>query len=143
MIDQTGAVSTALLHLAFVVVLVGGAFVVGRRPWLWKVHLPAVLAMTAVTTAGADCPLTVLENHFRERAGWQPYERGFIAHYLVEPWHPSGITPTIRLGIIAIWLVPNLLAYLAVVRWARRSPTAHATQQRRPRALASRDRIEA
>jgi hypothetical protein len=82
-----------LVHFAFVVVLIGGAVVVWRQPTWWKVHFPAVIAMTAVTSIGADCPLTVLENHFREQAGWGRYETGFISHYLVEPWHPTGITP--------------------------------------------------
>jgi hypothetical protein len=123
-IDEVLAVAVPLVHFAFVVVLVGGAFVVLRHPRWWKVHLPAVLAMTAVTSIGLDCPLTDLENHFRERAGWSRYETGFISHYLVEPWHPSGINTPIRFGIIAIWLVPNVLAYVGVVRWARHRPTA-------------------
>jgi hypothetical protein len=117
-IDQVLAVAVPLIHFAFVVVLVGGAFVVWRHPRLWKVHLPAVLAMTAVAAAGADCPLTDLEDHFRERAGWPPHNTGFISHYLVEPWHPAGITTPIKIGIIAIWVVPNVIAYASVVRWA-------------------------
>jgi hypothetical protein len=117
-LDQVLAVAVPVIHFAFVVVLVGGAFVVWRHPRLWKVHLPAVLAMTAVAAAGADCPLTDLEDHFRERAGWPPHHTGFISHYLVEPWHPAGITTPIQLGIIAIWIVPNVIAYVSVVRWA-------------------------
>lgn len=116
------AVIVVMLHFAFVLVLVGGAFVVYRHPRWWKVHLPAVVAMTVVTSLGADCPLTVLETRFRERASWDTYQNGFIDHYLVEPWHPAGITPPIRLAIIAIWIVPNLVAYLAVIRWARHRP---------------------
>ena len=75
-----------------------------------------------------DCPLTELEDRFRERAGWPPHETGFISHYLVEPWHPAGINTPIRLGIMAISLVPNILAYTVVVRWARhRAPAANTT----------------
>jgi hypothetical protein len=121
-LNQVLAVSVPVIHFAFVVVLVGGAFVVWRHPRLWKIHLPAVIAMTAVAAAGADCPLTDLEDHFRERAGWPAHDSGFISHYLVEPWHPAGITPPIQIGIIAIWLVPNVIAYASVVRWARRRP---------------------
>lgn len=124
MLYEVLAVVVALVHLAFVVVLVGGAFVVSRHPWWWKLHLPAVIAMTAVTSVGADCPLTILETRFRERAGWDIYQTGFISHYLVEPWHPAGVTPPIRLAIIAIWIVPNLIAYLAVLRWAQQRTTA-------------------
>jgi hypothetical protein len=122
------AVAVPLVHFAFVVVLVGGAFVVYRRPRRWKLHLPAVLAMTAVTGVGVSCPLTVLETRLRQSAGWDAYDAGFISHYLVEPWHPSGITSPIRVAIIAIWLVPNVIAYIAVLRWLRpRSPVGAVT----------------
>jgi hypothetical protein len=127
------AVLVAAAHFLFIVALVGGAFVVWRHPALWKVHLPVAVAMTAVTLAGADCPLTDWENHFRERAGWGAYPTGFVSHYLVEPWHPAGINTPIRLGIIAIWLVPNLIAYAAVLRWAhRRHPGVGRRISRRP-----------
>jgi hypothetical protein len=111
---------TALTHLVFVVVLVGGSFLVYRRPSRWRFHLPAVVVMAIVAIAGADCPLTKLEGHFRERAGWQPHENGFVSTYLVEPWHPEGITPGIRLLIILIWIVPNVLAYSLVLGSRRR-----------------------
>jgi Protein of Unknown function (DUF2784) len=101
---------TALTHLAFVVLLVGGAFVVHRRPSFAWFHLPLVVAMAVVSFAGADCPLTTLESYFRERAGWQPHGNGFVSTYLVEPWHPEGITPGIRVLIILIWIVPNVVA---------------------------------
>jgi hypothetical protein len=120
------AVSVALLHFAFIVVLVGGALAVWRHPRHWKLHLPAVAAMTAVTGFGAACPLTVLELGLREQAGWDTYEGGFVEHYLIDPWHPSGITLPIRVAVIAIWLVPNVVAYLGVVRWLRRSIPAGA-----------------
>jgi hypothetical protein len=117
-------VTVALVHFAFVVVLIGGALVVRRQPSRWRLHLPALVAMMTVTGLGAACPLTVLESQARRAAGWDAYDGGFISHYLVEPWHPAGITPPIRLAIIAIWLVPNTVAYVAVVRWLRRrSPT--------------------
>jgi hypothetical protein len=114
------AVAVPLAHFAFVAVLVGGAFVVYRFPHQWKLHLPAVIAMSTVTAIGVSCPLTVLELRARQGAGWKTYDSGFISHYLVEPWHPAGITPPIRLAIIAIWVVPNAVAYIAVLRWARR-----------------------
>jgi hypothetical protein len=127
-LDQVLAVAVPVVHFAFVVVLIGGAFVVMRHPRLWKVHLPLVLAMTAVASVGADCPLTTLEDRFRERAGWPPHRTGFISHYLVEPWHPAGVTTPIRIGIIAIWVIPNVVAYVGVVRWARhRTPAPSAT----------------
>jgi hypothetical protein len=122
------AVAVPVAHFAFVAVLVGGAFVVYRAPRQWKLHLPAVVAMTTVTAVGISCPLTELELLARDGAGWETYDNGFVSHYLVEPWHPAGITPPIRLAIIAIWLVPNVIAYIGVLRWVRqRSPVSTAT----------------
>jgi hypothetical protein len=116
MIFRGLAYTTALAHLAFIIALVGGAFAVWRRPGFWRLHLPVVVAMATVSLLGADCPLTVLENFFRERGGWDAYDGGFISHYLVEPLNPEGITSTIRAGIILAWIVPNVVAYMLVVR---------------------------
>jgi len=116
------AVGMAAVHGAFVVVLVGGAVVVLRDPRAWRLHVPAIVAMATVAGAGADCPMTVLEARFRARAGWSRHETGFISHYLIEPWHPAGITRSIRAAIIAAWILPNVTAYgvLARRRLARR-----------------------
>jgi hypothetical protein len=115
-LSQFLAYVTAVTHALFVVALVGGAFVVCLRPGLWKVHLPVVIAMATVALLGADCPLTVLENTFRELGGWPAHDSGFISHYFVEPLNPEGITPTIQAGIIAAWIAPNALAYSLALR---------------------------
>jgi hypothetical protein len=120
------AVATAFLHFAYIVVLVGGAYVVWRRPRFWRVHILAVIAMVIVRGLGHDCPLTWLENRFRVRGGWDSYEpQGFISHYLVRPWHPSGINLGINAAIAAIWIVPNVLVYGSLVRrWRQRNHAA-------------------
>jgi hypothetical protein len=110
------AVGMAAVHGAFVVVLVGGAVVVLRDPRAWRLHVPAIVAMATVAGAGADCPMTVLEARFRARAGWPRHETGFISHYLIEPWHPAGITRSIRAAIIAAWILPNVTAYGVLAR---------------------------
>lgn len=47
-------------------------------------HLVCIVFVTVQTWAGLPCPLTVLENDLRARAGEAGYERGFIAHWLHE-----------------------------------------------------------
>ncbi|HYF46435.1 MAG TPA: DUF2784 family protein, partial [Acidimicrobiales bacterium] len=71
----------AAAHLSLIVFLVIGAWF----PRLRRAHLVAALATAAVFLLGADCPLTVWENHFRDAAGWGTYDEGFVAHYL---WRP-------------------------------------------------------
>ena len=51
-------------HLALIAFLITGAWFTGLR----KAHLVAALATAAVFLVGADCPLTVWENHFRAAA---------------------------------------------------------------------------
>jgi hypothetical protein len=89
----------ALSHLSLVVFLITGAWFPRLRP----LHLLAVGATAAVFLAGADCPLTVWENHFRAAAGWDTYGEGFVAHYL---WRPAPV------WVVAAWLVPTVVAYL-------------------------------
>ena len=62
-------------------------------------YVPATSARTTIAGAGADGPMTVLEARFRAVPPGGPcHETGFISHYLIEPWHPAGITRSIRLG---------------------------------------------
>ncbi|MDF2746364.1 MAG: hypothetical protein K0S98_648 [Propionibacteriaceae bacterium] len=49
---------------------------------IWA-HIPAVIYGAQVEFAGLTCPLTLLENDLRQRAGDAGYRDGFIAHYLV------------------------------------------------------------
>ncbi len=122
MLNGALAVGMAVVHGAFVVVLVGGAILVVRNPRAWRLHVPAIVCMTAVAGAGADCPMTTAEARFRARAGWPRHDTGFVSHYLIEPWHPAGITPRVRTGIIAAWIVPNVAAYGWLARrWVRRA----------------------
>ena len=121
--ELAGAV--AVVHLLAVALLLSGALLALRWPRLLPVHLVVAGAILAVNLAGADCPLTDLEQALRDAAGEAPYSGGFISHYLIEPWHPAGITPGVSLGIYAAALTPNLLgAALLVAR--RRAARAQA-----------------
>lgn len=114
--ELAGAV--AVVHLLAVALLLSGALLALRWPRLLPLHLLVAGTILAVNLAGADCPLTDLEQALRAAAGEAPYAGGFIAHYLVEPLHPAGITPAVSLAIYAVALAPNLLA--AVLFAARR-----------------------
>jgi len=115
----------AAAHLSLIVFLVTGAWFSLCWPGVRLWHLLAIAATAAVFLAGADCPLTVWENHFREAAGWSTYGNGFVVHYLIEP-----ITGTRRLQgsgqglVLAAWLLPTLVGYLVAVRgtnWYRQA----------------------
>ena len=122
-VDRLAARATPVIHGAFVAILIGGALYVARRPRFAKIHLPLVMAMSAVAGTGSDCPLTNIEQNARERAGLDRHPTGFVSHYLVEPFHPIGITPAIRKGLIAAWVVPNVVGYAAAFGRHRRKRT--------------------
>ena len=120
--DKAVADLAAILHGAFIVFLIGGGLACLRWPHLLRFHIPAVIGMATVNLLGMDCPFTVVQKHFLERAGEVPYDGGFVEHYLVDPIHPGGITAGVRAAIIACWVVPTAAAYWSLAR--RRKLTA-------------------
>ncbi len=122
--ELAGAV--AVVHLLAVALLLSGALLSLRWPRLLPLHLVVAGAILAVNLAGADCPLTDLEQALRDAAGEAPYSGGFISHYLVEPWHPAGITPGVSLGIYAAAVLPNAVGAGLLIRRASRRRSAQA-----------------
>ena len=53
-----------------------------RDPWFRSVHLAAIGFVVVQSWARAICPLTILENALRARAGDATYSGSFIAHWL-------------------------------------------------------------
>ena len=94
------------LHLAFVGFVVFGALLVTRRPRAAWIHVPCVLWGALIEFAGWVCPLTPLENHFRELGGQAGYARGFVEHYLLPVLYPQGLTRAaqVLLGILVLGL---------------------------------------
>ena len=88
-------------HLLFIGFVVGGAFLTWRWPVIIWAHIPAVIYGALVEFAGFTCPLTLLENDLRQRAGEAGYRGGFISHYLVEVIYPSGLTTGCKSGWVS------------------------------------------
>ena len=113
--------AVVIFHLMFIVfVMLGALLVLHRRAWLW-LHLPAVAWGMAVEFLHLYCPLTPLENNLRMKAGSAGYEGDFVGHYLIPLIYPAGLTPAIQIGLGAIVVAINLIAYALVIRhWQRR-----------------------
>lgn len=111
MIYRVLADAVLLLHLAFIVFVVFGGFLVRRFPRLVWLHLPAAAWGAFVELAAWPCPLTPLENHFRRLSGTAGYGGGFVEHYLVPTIYPQDLLREgqIALGIAVI--VINIVAY--------------------------------
>lgn len=92
------------LHLAFILFVILGGFLVLRWRRLAWVHAPVAVWGVAIELIGWICPLTYLETHFRARAGEAGYGGGFIEHYLVPLIYPELLFPGgfPRSGFVAI-----------------------------------------
>lgn len=118
MMYATAAMLVLALHLAFVVFVVGGGFLVLRRPRLAWLHLPAVAWGVFVEVSGRGCPLTLLENALRMRAGLDGYAEGFLEHYLLGLLYPDGLTRTLQFFLAFLVLAVNGALYARI--WSRR-----------------------
>jgi hypothetical protein len=112
--------AVVLLHLGFILFVVFGALLVARRRRWLPVHLAAAGWGFLVEAAGAPCPLTWAEGHFRRLAGQAGYDGGFIDHYLLPLIYPAGLTRDLQLVLALGVLVVNVLLYSWI--WCRRRP---------------------
>jgi hypothetical protein len=67
-----------LVHLLFIIFVVGGAYLASKWPRIVWAHLPAALYGAMVESIGFTCPLTLLENDLRHLAGDAGYSGGFV-----------------------------------------------------------------
>lgn len=121
MIIRLAADAVLVIHLAFIVwAVLGGLAVLWRRWMLWA-HLPALGWGIWIELSHGICPLTPLENYFRDRAGQAGYDGGFIDHYLVSLIYPAGLTPAHQFGLALALVLINVVIYGFVWRrWRRR-----------------------
>ena len=106
-------------HLAFILFVALGGFLVLKWRWLAFLHLPAAAWGVLIEFRGWLCPLTALENRLRLAGGEAGYPGGFVDRYLAPIVYPSGLTrdTQILLGVAVLalnacvysWLLLSLL----------------------------------
>jgi hypothetical protein len=111
-----------ILHLAFVLFVVGGGFLVLRWRRLWWLHVPAAAWGALVELAGWICPLTPLENSLRGLAGQAGYTGGFVDHYIMAVLYPDGLTRELQIVLGLFVLGLNALIYAVLLRRSYRAP---------------------
>ena len=106
-----------ILHLVFIVFATLGGLLLFKWPRLVWLHLPAVIWGAMIEFMGLICPLTPLEIWLRQQAGVDPYQGGFISHYLAPLIYPPGLTPSMQwvLGWILVSL--NIIIYAWLVTY--------------------------
>jgi Protein of Unknown function (DUF2784) len=108
-----------IVHLLFIAFVAGGAFLAWRWPWIILAHIPAVAYGALVEFVSFTCPLTLLENELRQRAGEAGYGGGFVAHYLIKVIYPPGLTHGMQIGLGFLVLLIAVLGYAGFFRRRR------------------------
>ena len=107
-------------HFLFIVFVICGGLLVICWPRISFVHLPAAVWGTTVEIFGWVCPLTPLENHFRNLAGNASYSGDFIARYLLPVIYPENLTTTIQQLLGGLVIAVNVIIYIVVIRKYRK-----------------------
>lgn len=105
-----------LFHFCFIAFALLGSLLVLRWFTVIWVHLPALAWGAWIEASGNICPLTPLENHFRELAGQGTYGEGFITHYLGPIIYPAGLTRSTQFMLLGVLVTVNLIGYGLVLR---------------------------
>jgi hypothetical protein len=98
------------LHALFILWVVFGALVTRLRPVLRWLHIASLVWGILTELLPWPCPLTLLENWLESRARVQPYQGGFLLHYLDKLVYPD-ISATVLTVAGVIICVLNLALY--------------------------------
>lgn len=111
-----------VLHLVFVLFVLGGGVLVWKnRKWAF-LHLPAALWGAVVEFTGWDCPLTPLENRLRRLSGGSGYQGDFVEQYLLPLLYPEALTREMQIGLGLLVVAVNVLWYRQAFRRRRPAP---------------------
>jgi len=103
--------TVVVVHLMFVLFVIGGGFLVLKVTRLAWLHLPAVAWGAAIEFGGWICPLTPLENWLRARGLGTPYQGGFMEHYLLPLLYPAALTREFQAALGAAVVLLNTFVY--------------------------------
>ena len=83
------AIFVLFLHVLFILWVVFGALLTRSRPLLRWLHIASLVWGILTELLPWPCPLTVLENWLEGKAGVEPYQGGFLLHYLDKLVYPD------------------------------------------------------
>jgi hypothetical protein len=118
--DLYSALATAVLflHALFILWVVFGAFLTRSLSILRWLHIGSLLWGILTEILPWPCPLTLLEDWLESRAGIEPYQGGFLLHYLDKLVYPD-ISASILTAAGVIICALNL-AFYARQMWIAR-----------------------
>ena len=83
------ALAALALHLVWILWVLLGWLVTRNRPWRRGLHIGSLGYSLLLEIFSWPCPLTLAEQFFLRRAGLEPYEGGFLLHYLQALIYPD------------------------------------------------------
>ena len=113
------ATATLLLHALFILWVAAGALFTRGRPVLSWIHIGSLLWGIFIEFMPGNCPLTTLENWLESQAGLQPYQGGFLLHYLDKLVYPD-VSAT-ALTVAGVLVCGLNLAFYGRQTWIARS----------------------
>jgi Protein of Unknown function (DUF2784) len=116
------AIAVLFLHGVFILWVIFGALLVRARPMVRWVHIASLIWGILTELLPWPCPLTVLENWLEARAGIEPYQGGFLLHYLDHLVYPD-ISATV-LTVAGVFVCALNLALYARQIWSAVSRSA-------------------
>ena len=94
------ATLTLFLHALFIVWVVFGAVLVRSHPRLRLLHIASLIwAVLVEVLPWLPCPLTSLENYLEQKGGIDPYQGGFLLHYLDKLVYPDVSATVLQIEI--------------------------------------------
>ena len=112
------AIFVLFLHALFILWVVFGALLTRSRPILRWLHIGSLVWGILTELLPWPCPLTVLENWLEAKAGVEPYQGGFLLHYLDKLVYPD-ISVTV-LTVAGVIICALNLAFYARQIWIAR-----------------------
>lgn len=112
------AESVVVIHLLFIVWVIGGVLVVRRYPSLEWVHIGSLIyGIFIEVVPWPPCPLTLLEQMLVDRAGYVAFHGAFLLHYLDAFVYPN-VSLTLLISVAVFFCAANLAYY--AYRWRAR-----------------------
>lgn len=109
------ATAVLFLHAIFILWVVFGALLTRSRPILRWLHILSLIWGIFTELLPWPCPLTLLENWLEQKAGVEPYQGGFLLHYLDKLVYPDISATT--LTVVGVIVCAFNLALYARQAW--------------------------
>ena len=102
------------IHMVFVLFVIFGGVLVFKWRRVLFFHLPCLFWGCCIEFFGWTCPLTPLENYFRQKAGESIYESDFIDKYIYTIIYPENLSTELQTQLGIVLIIFNFIVYSAV-----------------------------